>query len=328
MKKKITFIFCLATSMIFAQKSNIQINVENQIKNMEGTGITADGANNSVHITTTIIYNALPDGYHITYTKSFINKSVEEVEKTMHDETDKLVGDVKKAGISSENALVDIVALEPIFDFNIVDSIAATPIGYKITENITFNVKKISLVRELAKKCLEYKLYDMVSAEAYLNNSAPIYDSLSMKALEFINKKKKLCVDLGWIFDDGKPSFSKSSEVHYPSDRYLKSYINSQSVYKHHLAENSNITYTRSVNADKYFNLNLKDADYVFNAKETNPVIQFQYQINYGYVKRDREKEKEEKERHEQEKNDERNKEKSFYILGKDGELKKVDMMK
>ncbi|MFZ9955093.1 MAG: hypothetical protein ACO3E1_03120, partial [Flavobacteriales bacterium] len=76
------------------------------------------------------------------------------------------------------------------------------------------------------------------------------------------------------------------------------------------------------------FNLNLKDADYVFNAKETNPVIQFQYQINYGYVKRDREKEKEEKERHEQEKNDERNKEKSFYILGKDGELKKVDMMK
>ncbi|MFZ9848388.1 MAG: hypothetical protein ACO3EE_09600 [Flavobacteriales bacterium] len=168
----------------------------------------------------------------------------------------------------------------------------------------------------------------MVSAEAYLNNSAPIYDSLSMKALEFINKKKKLCVDLGWIFDDGKPSFSKSSEVHYPSDRYLKSYINNQSVYKHHLAENSNITYSRTVNADKYFNLNLKDADYVFNAKETNPVIQFQYQINYGYVKRDREKEKEEKERHEQEKNDERNKEKSFYILGKDGELKKVDMMK
>ena len=82
------------------------------------------------------------------------------------------------------------------------------------------------------------------------------------------------------------------------------------------------------MSADKYFNLNLKDADYVFNAKETNPAIQFQYQINYGFVKRDREKEKEEKERRDEEKNDERNKEKSFYILGKDGELKKVDMKK
>ena len=51
------------------------------------------------------------------------------------------------------------------------------------------------------------------------------------------------------------------------------------------------------MSADKYFNLHLKDADYVFNAKETNPAIQFQYQINYGFVKRDREKEKEEKER-------------------------------
>ena len=324
MKSKLTLILCLSSTLFFAQKSNIQMALEKQIDNMENTGIIADAASNSVHISTTIIYNALPDGYHITYTKSFINKSVDEVQKTMHDETEKLVADVKKSGISNENAMVDIIALEPIFDFNLSDSIASTPIGYKITENITFNVKKISQVRELAKKCLEYKLYDMVSAEAYLNNSAPIYDSLSMKAVEFINKKKKLCTDLGWIFDDGKPSFSKNTEVLYPSDRYLKSYINSQGIYKHHLAENSNITYGRTVNADKYFNLNLKDADFVFNAKETNPVIQFHYQINYGYIKRDREKEKEEKERRQEE----QNKEKSFYILGKDGELKKVDMKK
>lgn len=307
-----------------AQKSNARLTSFEKINSNETTGIVADATSNSLSITTTIIYNAIPDGYHITYTKSFISKSVEEVEKQMNAVTDKLVADVKKAGICNENALVDIIALDPVFGLDLSDSIAAKPLGYKITENITFNVRKISQVRDLAKKCLEHDVYDMVSAEAFLHNSTPVYDSLSIKALEFLNKKKKLCTEIGWMFGDGKASFTKNSDVFYPSDRYLKSYINNQSIYKNHIAENSSITYSRGVNTDKYFTLNLKDADFVFNAKETNPVIQFRYQITYGYVKRDREKEKEDKEKEKEE----QSKQKILFIMDKNGELKKVEMGK
>ncbi len=324
MKIKTLLILSFIGCSLAAQKSNVQMNTFGKINNNENSGIVADAGSNSVTITTTVIYNAIPDGYHITYTKSFISKTVEEVEKQMNVETDKLVADVKKAGIINENALVDIIALDPIFDFNLSDTISQKPLGYKITENITFNIKKIAQVRELAKKCLEHNIYDMVSVDAFLNNSTPVYDSLSVKALEFLNKKKKLCTDIGWVFGDGKPSFTKQSEVFYPSDRYLKAYINNQSMYKNHLAENSSITYSRVVNTDKHFNLNLKDADFVFNAKEANPVIQFRYQIIYGYVKRDREKEKEDKEREKEE----HSKQKTFFILDKNGELKKVEMGK
>jgi len=76
------------------------------------------------------------------------------------------------------------------------------------------------------------------------------------------------------------------------------------------------------VDVDNYFNLNLKDADFVFNADITNPVIQFYFQLNYMYTKVDTEAEMREKIRKEEEKKQD----KVFYIIGKDGELKKVGL--
>lgn len=66
--------------------------------------------------------------------------------------------------------------------------------------------------------------------------------------------------------------------------------------------------------------MDLRDADFVFNANEVKPVIQFVYEINYGFLKRDRDEEariKEEKELLEKRKKD-------IYILDKNGRLKKA----
>ena len=324
MNKILVVAFLTNALVMLGQKSNESEKFDNTIAHDAVSGIYIDGNNNSVKITTTIIYNAIPDGYHVTYIKSFIGKTLDEVESTMNSSTEKLATEVKKSAISNENALVEIISLDPIFDLQMAEVNKETPSGYKITENITFNVKNILKVRELEKKCLEHKVFDSVSVHAYLNNSTPVYDSLAMKAIEFHNKKKKLCEAIGWSFTDGKPSFSKNSEVIYPNEKYLKGYINQQGIWKNHLQENSSLTYTRTINTDSYFNLNLKDADFVFNAKVTSPVIQFHYQITYGFIKRDREKEKEDLDREK----DKNAREKSFYILGKDGELKKVDMQK
>ena len=78
----------------------------------------------------------------------------------------------------------------------------------------------------------------------------------------------------------------------------------------------------RKVDVDNYYNLNLKDADFVFNANTTNPVIQFYYQLNYTYTKKDTEAEMRDKIRKEEEKKQD----KVFYIIYKTGNLKKVDM--
>jgi uncharacterized protein YggE len=274
---------------------------------------------NSISIITKVIYNAVPDGYHITYTTSFIGKSVSDVEYRMNTKIDSLIKKVGKLKISRKDIVVDIISLDPIFDFNRDDSI---PIGYKIAENITFNIKDISVIRELSKTCLEYGIYDLIDAQAYLDDSKVIYDSLSNKTVEILNMKKKLCADIGWAFTSGKTTLTKFKDVFYPSERYLNSYVSNATLYKHNISQNSTINMERKVDVDNYYNLNLKDADFVFNANTTKPVIQFYYQLTYMYTKKDSEAEMREKIQKEEEKK----RDKLFYIIDKAGNLKKVEM--
>jgi len=53
-----------------------------------------------ISIITKVIYNAIPDGYHITYTTSFIGKSVKDVEAKMNTKIDSLVKKVNSLKIS------------------------------------------------------------------------------------------------------------------------------------------------------------------------------------------------------------------------------------
>src|ERR1035437_2277733 len=82
---------------------------------------------NSISITTKVIYNAVPDGYHITYTTSFIGKSAEDVENKMNKKIDSLIKEVSNLKMSPKDIVFDIISLDPIFDFNQNDPI---PIGY------------------------------------------------------------------------------------------------------------------------------------------------------------------------------------------------------
>ena len=274
---------------------------------------------NSISITTKVIYNAVPDGYHITYTTSFIGKSAEDVENKMNKKIDSLIKEVSNLKMSPKDIVFDIISLDPIFDFNQNDPI---PIGYKITENITFNIKGISLIPELARICLGFGIYDLIDAQAYLENSKNIYDSLSAKTVQILDMKKKLCSEIGWSFTNGKTTLTKVKDVFYPSERYLKSHITNATLYKHHISQNSTIDMERQVDVDNYYNLNLKDADFVFNAGNTSPVIQFYYQLNYMYTKKDTEEEMREKIKKEEAKKQD----KLFYIIDKSGNLKKIEI--
>lgn len=318
MKKLTLLIFVIFTINATSQNINKQYNQERN-KNFFSNENEIVATHNTINIVTKVIYNAIPDGYHITYTTSFIGKSVQDVEEKMNTKIDKLLEKVKSLKLSRKDIVVDVISLDPLFDFNQSDTM---PIGYKIAENITFNIKSISVIRELSKTCLDFGIYDLIDAQAYLDNSKVIYDSLSEKTVEILNMKKKLCTDIGWTFAGGKTAMTKFKDVFYPTERYLNSYIQNATLYKHHVSQNSTMNMDRKVDVDNYFNLNLKDADFVFNANTTSPVIQFYFQLNYTYTKTDTEAEMRDKIRKEEEKKQD----KLFYIIDKTGNLKKVEM--
>lgn len=307
----------LVTFTASSQLANKQYNQNHTIRH-EGREQDMVASENSISIITKVLYNAVPDGYHVTFTKSFIGKSVEDVEIQMNTMVDKLIKEIHDLNITKKDVVVDIVSLDPVFNINLQESSESAPLGYKITENITFNVKSISAIGPLSKKCLDYGIFDLINTEAYLLDSKPIYDSLASKGAEILEMKKMSATRIGWVFAGGAASFSKIKEVLYPSERYLNTYAINSSLYQHHISQNTSVAMQRSLEVDNYFNLNLKDADYIFHSDKTVPVIQFYYELNYVYTKKAVESKGVDKK--------EEKPEKIFYILDKTGNLKKIEM--
>ena len=301
-----------------AQVINQSFNHSTEFANNQKQSISVSG--NQLNINTRIIYNALPDGYHITYTQTEISETIEDLEEITIKKKNSIVKDLKKLQMKAKDLVVDAIGLDPIFNINPDSNYHKKPSGYKSTHNFTFKIAELSMVDQLTKICFNHDIYDLIDIVPFIKKSKHIEDSLSVKAIEVLNSKKKLAQKIGFEIQDGKPFFEKKKNIIYPSERYIKSYINNASLFKHHIAQNATINYNRKVEIDAYYNLDLRDADYVFNAQEVKPVIQFIYQINYGFIKRDREEEA----RIKQARKLENQEKKTIFILDKNGKMREV----
>ncbi len=292
-----------------------------QFNNEAGIQASADALN----ITCKVVYNASPDGYRVTYTTSFISNTVEATEATMNQKVAVLIKDLKALKLQENDIAVDVISIDPIFDplgRHLPRDSIPVPQGYKITQNLTFNLKRLDQFRELAVVCMEYGIYDVINVEAYLKDPSFIHDSLASKAVQVLNQKKELSKQIGWSFGAGSVGFTKKQDVIYPNERYLKSHLKNASLYQHHLSQNTTVELQRQLNVDNHFTLNLKNADFVFNAQLTHPCIQFYYEVNYTFLPTETESEMRNKIREELEEEQE----KTFYILGKDGKLKTIKL--
>ncbi|MGV3609991.1 MAG: hypothetical protein ACO1N0_03510 [Fluviicola sp.] len=322
MKTIILSALIIPSSFIFAQLDN---RTYNDLRNssVNGYEININGDAHNMTISTEVIYNAVPDGYQLTYTTSFIANSVEKTEELLTKKSDSLVKAVSELGLTRKEVIFDIIALDPIFDFQRTDSIS--PIGYKVTENIVFNVTDFSKIPRLAEICIKHGIYDLINAQAYLEDSKPIYAQMNDKLVELVNQKKKLCKDLGANIDNAKVKIARHSDTYYPSERYLKSIIQNPGFYKHHLSQNSVMSLNRAVDVDNYFDYNLKQVDFVFHPDNTQPVIQFYYKLVTEYVTPDTEAELRKKIEDEL-KAKEKSKTKSIYTVDENGNLNKVEL--
>ncbi|MCJ8290033.1 MAG: hypothetical protein HRT58_10245 [Crocinitomicaceae bacterium] len=316
MKIFVLFISLCCLTLVNAQVINKQFNYQAPNANNE-YGIVASQYNVGIVVQT--VYRAKPDGYHIMFTTSFIGKDVEDVEARMNKKIDNLIKAVEHLKITSRDVVAEVTALDPIFESAIYTTTSTDPIGYKITENITFHTTDFADIRSLAKICMDFKIYDIVHVSPYIMSTTNIYDSLAEKSVEILNFKKDLSQKIGRKMIDGHPEFTKSKSVLYPSDSYLRSQIRNSRLYTHNITQNSDIDIQRNVQVDTYQNLNLRNADFIFHADVTVPVIEFYYRINYNYIIPPEEEEEEEPLPGEQ---------KIFYHLDKDGNLQKIEFGK
>ncbi len=269
-------------------------------------------------ITVDVIYNAIPDGYILTFTTTFLGKSIEDVETRANRKIDDLTISLKPFNIENRDVTIDLIAIDPVFDFQKNDSMI--PQSYRITQNLSIDVKNINMIGKITKKCLEYSIYDLINASAYILKTDVIQDSLDRKVVEILNQKKKLCKEVGVDLSEGKVQFNNYKEVFYPSERYLKSFVNNSTYYNHNSEQNSSLNLQRKVDVDSYYDFNLKNADFVFNSDNNQPVIQFYSQLTYNFTKTDTEAELREKIK----KEESLKPTKEFYMIDKEGKLIKI----
>ena len=318
MLRIISIFFVLISLTLNSQLANQSFNHSTEFANNQKQSISVSG--NKLKINTRVIFNAVPDGYHITYTQTEISKTIEDLEKITINKKNSLIKDIKKLNIKVKDLVIDAIGLDPIFSINPDSNYHNKPSGYKSTHNFTFKIDELARVDQLTKICFDHNIYDLIDIVPFIKNTKNIEDSLSKKAVAILNSKKQLAQEIGFQLQDGKPFFEKNKNIIYPSERYIKSYISNSSLFKHHISENANINYNRKVEIDAYYNLDLRDADYVFNSHEVKPVIQFIYEINYGFNKRDREEEA----RNLENQKIESQKRKTIFILDKNGKMREV----
>ena len=317
----LTLILSFGT-IVYGQLDNHKYNDFKNGSNI-GSETNISGNVHGMTISTEVIYNAVPDGYQITFTTSFIANSVSKTEELLSEKSDSLVKAMSEIGLTKKDIIFDIIALDPIFDFKQSDSLE--PSAYKVTENIVFNVNDFSKIPRLAEICLKFGIYDLINAQAYLNDSKPISAQMNDKLVELVNQKKKLCKELGANIDGAKVHITRTIDTYYPSERYLRSFIQNANFYKHHLSQNSTLSLNRNVDVDNYFDYNLKQVDFVFNPNNTQPVIQFYYKLVTEYVTPDTEAEMRKK-IEEEYKEKEKTKTKSVFTVDENGNFKKLEL--
>lgn len=308
----------ISTTALFSHWANSQI--MNQCMNSQKAGglysnnLTASTTH--TEIVGKAIFNAKPSGYHMIFTTSSIGYNVEDVEKTMNKKVDSLISDIQALNLINQKALVDVIEFEPIFDFSSRETSSSSPSGYKMTENILFDVLDLTQARKLIKKCLEYGIYDLIEIKPYVLHTSPIHDSLNKVLTKIIQQKKKLSQELGIQFAKGETQVDEYDYVFYPNERYLKSTLHNTNLYSHHMSQNTLIHNQRSIDIQKFDPIDLSKVDYVFNSELNEPTIQFYKEIVYQFFPKIEEEKKESK--------DEKV-ERIFYVIDKNGELKKVD---
>ena len=110
-----------------AQVINQSFNHSTEFANNQKQSISVSG--NQLNINTRIIYNALPDGYHITYTQTEISETIEDLEEITIKKKNSIVKDLKKLQMKAKDLVVDAIGLGPIFNINPDSSYHKKPLG-------------------------------------------------------------------------------------------------------------------------------------------------------------------------------------------------------
>ena len=312
----INFIFLLQllSSIAFAQVSGNEVSVFNNIRNKKKQETPKAYINgNKILVNINSLYNVKADKYVAIFNVNQVGKTAEETNTLINSRINGVINDLAAKNIKKEQIYVDMLTFVPEYEYEVEKKIFSktyteVPKGFRLQKNIHISYSDSRKIDDLVNICAKYEIYDLVKVNYYSNKVKEIYDTLRVTSLNIIKQRIENYKNIGINMDNAFKIIAEATIVKYPNDRY-SSYnaFNSSSVDV--IKKRTNIRTTQKSRTFYYDPISAYNYDIVINPIINEPVIQYAINIKFELKLKENVKKIE----------------KEYFIISKDGVLKKIN---
>ena len=280
----------------------------NQMENYQKIGINT---NNEMLLECSALMNVKADSYLAIFNLTQVAPSAKDADDLIAKRIAAFTEGLKSLGIQSTDVYSDMIYLIPIFEFEVEKKLFSktyneVPKGFEMQKNIHIRFKRSEIIDDIVTLAASNEIYDLVTVEYFVKDSQLAYDSLRLRAVNFIAKNANRFEKIGLKLDGEFRVVVEKTGVVYPESQYsdYEAFV-SQSL---DAAKDKTVTTIRKPKTVAYNKLPYDEFDIVINPEFLEPVVQYTYKLQVKYTLN---KEKLEPKNH-------------YFILDNNGNMKEI----
>ncbi len=264
-------------------------NIQQQSNTLQWTNAwtnTAAGKNELI-IECQALMNVKADSYLLIFNLTQVGQTAKEADDLITKRMTPFLDGLKAMGIQSSDIYVDMVYLIPMYEFAVEKKLFSktyneVPNGFEMQKNLHIRFKKSEMIDDIVTLSATNEIYDLVTIEYFVKDTQAIYDSISTRAVQHIQKTVAKFEKLGLKLEGEFRVVMEKKRAIYPEDQYTnyESFV-SQSI---DAAKNRTVTTMRKPKTVAYNKLPYDNFDIVINPEFLEPVVQFTYRLQVKYI--------------------------------------------
>lgn len=305
-----TFV-CLVMLFVFAHTAQAQVSGNIAYSQEKGNATSYENkktfqevpsgnvflGNNTVVFETSVLMNVKADEYVVTLAVEQECANVEECSEKLDSRLNNFIAALSAIGIQKENAFVDFVAQNRIYDFDVSKNLAKEKqVGFVIKKNILIYYQDKFLTDKIVTIAAKYGIYDLVKVDYLVKDTAGVKKKLLEEGLAVIkDKEAKYASTFGFRFRYYVSVEREKYNTYFPTQMYntYSAYetgkISRNGIYaNNYINVNSNnnqlrVQETRKSATFFYDPLNAENFDQIINPVVNEPVVQFTLFLRVKY---------------------------------------------
>ena len=232
----------------------------------------------AVFVDADVLFNAKADQHVAVFGASHEGRTVQECNQKLDAQINEFTTQLKTLGIKSEDLVVDFIAQNRIYDYEVAGDLANEKLtGFEVKKNISVPYKERDWLEKLLIAAAKSNIFDLIKVDYVVNDVTAIREKLLEEGARIVKEKAERYGKLfGIKFRSQVQVYAAKYETVFPTESY-----DSYTAFETGKVTENNFNprfKIREARKTKTFFFNARDAgdfDYVINPVVTEPVVQF-----------------------------------------------------